>query len=375
LLKTSRFDVGIIGGGPAGSAAALTLACRGLTVVLFERSSYESRRVGETVPPEIRQPLSRLGVWDAFERDGHLRISGITSLWGSDRPAETDFVFSPYGNGWTLDRRRFDRSLADAAQAAGVRLLCSTRVVRCEKNVTGTWTIESEKDRKSVVIQASFLLNATGRFGSVTGLKSSRIYVDRLVSAVSYHSLCADTISAPCRPLVEACEHGWWYSARLPNCEVIFAFMTDADGFAGWGEARNSRWQHRLSTAPHTRSRFMQCVPHSEIRVLSAATSCAHAIGGLRWLNIGDAAITMDPLSGRGVFDALNTGIAAAEVVAAVPSQWEQRINQHIAEAANSLKSSLQIRAGYYRNESRWPLSPFWLRRKHITGSFTSEIR
>jgi flavin-dependent dehydrogenase len=375
LPNPSRFDVGVIGGGPAGSAAALTLARRGLTVVLFERSAYETRRVGETVPPEIRQPLSRLGVWDAFERDGHLRISGITSLWGSDRPAETDFIFSPHGNGWTLDRRRFDGSLADAAQAAGVRLLCSTRVVGCERNLTGTWRIESKKDCKSIVIQADFLLNATGRFGSVTGLKSPRIFVDRLVGAVSYHSLYADVISAPCRPLVEACEHGWWYSARLPNCEVIFAFMTDADSFAGRGEARNSLWKQRLSTAPHTRNRVMQCGPHSEIRVLSAATSCAHAIGGQRWLNIGDAAVSMDPLSGHGIFDALNAGIAAAELVAALPSQWEQRINQHIAEVGNLLKSSLQIRVGYYSIESRWALSQFWMRRGHITGSFPLEIR
>lgn len=51
-------DVAIIGGGPAGCAAAISLALSGLRVALLERTSYGPARVGETLPPAV-QPLLR----------------------------------------------------------------------------------------------------------------------------------------------------------------------------------------------------------------------------------------------------------------------------------------------------------------------------
>ena len=44
-------DVVVVGGGPAGSAAAIGLARRGATVVVLERTRYEEQRVGETLRP------------------------------------------------------------------------------------------------------------------------------------------------------------------------------------------------------------------------------------------------------------------------------------------------------------------------------------
>jgi len=57
------FDVVVAGGGPAGSATALDLSRRGFRVMLIEQSAYESFRVGETLPPEIRRLLTELGGW------------------------------------------------------------------------------------------------------------------------------------------------------------------------------------------------------------------------------------------------------------------------------------------------------------------------
>ena len=72
----------ILGGGPAGTACAIALANAGRAVTLLDRSSYDSPRVGEALPPEVRRPLSELGVWDRFLACGPLPSPGITAAWG-----------------------------------------------------------------------------------------------------------------------------------------------------------------------------------------------------------------------------------------------------------------------------------------------------
>ena len=116
-------DVVIIGGGPAGTATAIALAGYGWSVTILERSHYESTRIGETLPPEVRQPLTELGLWETFLADGPLESPGITVAWGEPRLYHNDFIVNPYGPGWHIDRCRFDSLLARSAEKSGVEVL------------------------------------------------------------------------------------------------------------------------------------------------------------------------------------------------------------------------------------------------------------
>ena len=58
-------DVVVLGGGPAGTATAIALARFGRRVTILERSHYESTRIGETLPPEIKRPLIGAGTLGA----------------------------------------------------------------------------------------------------------------------------------------------------------------------------------------------------------------------------------------------------------------------------------------------------------------------
>jgi 2-polyprenyl-6-methoxyphenol hydroxylase-like FAD-dependent oxidoreductase len=111
----------VLGGGPAGCAAALALRRSGTgTVVVVESGTYGAERIGESIPPATRRLFARLGLLEAFEREGHEPCYGSCSSWGGDVLGYNDFTVSPDGSGCHLDRRRFDAFLARCATEAGV---------------------------------------------------------------------------------------------------------------------------------------------------------------------------------------------------------------------------------------------------------------
>src|SRR6185503_6087099 len=136
------YDVAVLGGGPAGSATALALKRRdaGLRVALFEKTDYSALRVGETLPPPAQRLLTELGVWDAFLRNDPLASYGTRAAWGSAELYDHEFIFSPYGRGWHLDRRRFDAWMAGEAERAGVEVFRRTAAhVRHRRD--GAWRL------------------------------------------------------------------------------------------------------------------------------------------------------------------------------------------------------------------------------------------
>ena len=131
-------------------------------VAVLERSCYDATRLGETLPPTARTLLHRLGVWESFQADAHRPSPGIISAWTSAVPHENDFIFNPYGNGWHLDRTRFDRTLAREAERAGATVVRSARVLACTRATEG-WAVTYEAEGGQHELQAVIALDATGR--------------------------------------------------------------------------------------------------------------------------------------------------------------------------------------------------------------------
>ena len=152
-------DIAIVGGGPAGAALAIGVMNQGRSAVVIEGSDYSTTRAGETLQPASRPLLERLGVWERFLEDAHVTSHGIASAWGSDELRVNDFFVSPRGNGWHLDRNRFDRMLAGEAERRGAILLMGARVAGIER------TADSRRItlRDGQTIDCAIVVDATGR--------------------------------------------------------------------------------------------------------------------------------------------------------------------------------------------------------------------
>ena len=312
------YDVAILGGGPAGCATALALKRRasGLRVLLVEKTDYSALRIGETLPPPAQRLLTELGVWPAFLRRSPMESYGTRAAWGTTAFQENEFIFSPYGRGWHLDRRDFDALLADEAEQAGVEVVRSA-VAHVRGGRDDEWVLTlQEGDRATREVCARFVVDATGRRSGFSVTQGARhIVFDHLVGAAVFFRLDPREPGPDTYASVEACEDGWWLPPMLPDGQMAAIFMTDADRLRRLPWQTLEQWSALTASAPHTAHRLAGGTPIGEPAIYSASSQRLDVCAGDGWLAVGDAAGTFDPLSSQGVMKALRSGINASRAI------------------------------------------------------------
>jgi flavin-dependent dehydrogenase len=358
-------DVAVVGGGPAGVAAAVALRRVGLVAVLVEASRYGTPRVGETLTPEVRPALARLGL----HVDDGVVAAAVESAWGTSDLATRSSMLNPYGGGAHVDRAAFDAALAGQVETGGATVLRGCRVRRCEPFGARSWRLVTDRGP----VTAAAVICATGRgAGLARALGAQWTAADQLVGvAVEYAGPTGDHGGAT---LVEAAPEGWWYSVELPSARRMVVFMTDADICRAGRYPDPDRWADAIGRTRHVSERVRGLVPRTRPRVVSAVS---HRLARPRtsrpWLATGDAAMSVDPLTGRGVLGALLAGEAAGTAMA----HWLLGDERPAAAYENRLDvryaGYLAERAEIYGRETRWPQAPFWRRRAatSVTASST----
>ena len=130
---TRSFQAIVVGAGPAGSSAALTMARAGLEVALVERGSFpgEKNMFGGVLHrlPGLEKVFPDF--WERAPLERHIVKKGVTFMTGDssfNTVIEAGSFDTPPYNGYTIFRPRFDSWLADEAVKAGATLITRSTV-------------------------------------------------------------------------------------------------------------------------------------------------------------------------------------------------------------------------------------------------------
>lgn len=354
-------DVLIIGNGAAGLAAAITLRQKQLDATIVHRPAHNApARVGESLAASARGSLQELGVWDVFRQTGHQPCYGNASCWGSPNLHCYDFIQSVSGNGWYIDRHRFQEMLRCKAVESGVPFIPAERSLQLLQLNDGSWEYKEGDQWKT----ARRVIDASGRNSWLSRqLGITRIRDDQQVAVISLLE-APDPVSST-QSLVEAVSDGWWYVSDAGRGRAVCIFFTDPDlhdrtdwqdpGYWAQKRMQTSFVKHRVAAGRYT---YVQ-PPH----YTAAGSHCLERFAGQGWFVAGDAACAFDPLSSHGIAFALRSGIdaglAAAECLAGMPTAADS-YDQKLRWAMQTQEAQ---RVQIYRQESRWADQRYWQRR------------
>jgi flavin-dependent dehydrogenase len=363
-------DVAVVGGGPAGSAAALTLLrYSNLSVAVIERSAYTTFRIGECLTPGATELLQYLGAAGVLARTESLASQAVAAAWGSSRTHFQDFIFTGRGPGWHVDRRRFDGALARLVEDSGGHLSLDATVEDARRNTEGKWRLQIRQGdgRQRTSLTAKYLIDSTGKQAVIARHLGARIIPkDHLVGISGLYEFHR-AVEGARTTLVEAVPSGWWYTAGLPGApkvpQMIAVFMTDADIARRCRCREAAQWKRNLARTEHTRLRLNGGKFIGPLRLHAAHSGILNPVSGPGWIAAGDAAVSFDPLASMGIGYALLSGIEAGRVAHNVLTGSGKLASAYAESVDRHFRCYLELRAVFYQQEQRWHKQPFWHRR------------
>ena len=301
-MGAGRFDsdVIVIGGGPGGSAAAITCASLGLRVRLLERDPFPADRPGETLHPGVESVLAQLGVADRLASVVGSRHEGIRIQWGDASR------FEPYGQddagpwrGYQVWRADFDAMLLERARGVGVKIFqpCAAREVLMEgRVVSGVLTSLGP-------MTAPMVVDASGRshwLGTKLGIER-RVHSPALVARFGYATGLLPELDTS--PSLVGDSSGWLWTAMI------------RPGLYQWTRVALDGIKLPTAWCP---DKFRDLIPLGPPRGADVTWQLAQSVAAPGWFMVGDAAAVLDPTSAKGVLKALLSGITTGKLISAV---------------------------------------------------------
>ncbi len=328
----SSYDCVVVGGGPAGSAAAAIVAEGGRSVLLVEREPMPRFHVGESMMPEAYWPLQRLGVLDGMKKSGWQQKKSVQFVTHTGKESEP-FFFREHDDRecsttWQVERGEFDKMLFDRAAELGADCHDNTRLmdVRFETSAiddrlpqaTGVVVRDQRGNEQSIDCQV--VVDATGQQSFIAG-KLGLKEVNPLLKKAAIWTYYRDAMRG------EGDNEGATIVLNSENKNSWFWFIPQSRGITSIGCVADHQYllkgrgtpeeifDDELSRCPGLLSRLEGATRVGQFRTAKEFSYMTKEHVGPGWVLIGDAFGFLDPVYSSGVYFALEMGVRAGDAI------------------------------------------------------------
>ena len=355
------YDAVVIGGGPAGSAAAHLLAAWNRSVLLLHHATARPS-LAESLPPSTRKLFALVGQLEAVERARFHPNSGNVAAW-ANAPRTT----TSEAAGFHVRRAGFDRVLRQAAAGAHAQVVAGA-VRRVDPGDPSRVTYAAPGG-ELIAVHAREVLDCSGR----TGVVAARGF-RRPVSAYRTIAITADwhadawPDSEQTHTLVESCADGWAWSVPLSptrrQCTVMIE-RVDRPRRSPERLALQSIYAQELARTVLIAERIQtaRAVRVGEPWACDASVYDCERAADEGVLLVGDAASFIEPLSSAGVKKALlsawraavvaNTTLTRPALAAAARDLYSQREHEVYVQ-------SMRRSGAFFAEAASAYGTPFW---------------
>jgi geranylgeranyl reductase family protein len=328
-MTPHRHDVVVVGGGPAGSAAAYWLAKAGHDVVIVERKTFPREKTcGDGLTPRAVHQLEEMGLSNELAR--YHRYDGLRAV-AHGRSIEMRWpehpTFPSYG--YVVRRRDLDTFVAEAAVQAGATLRQGAEAIAPilrDGLVVGVTIRDKTKSSGATDaadatedLHARYVVIADGansRFGRALGTARNRAYPQGMAirgyfeSPLHAEPWIESALDVRDRNGASLPGYGWIFPVGDGTVNVGIGLLSTFRDF------KSVNTSHLMTEWAHTLPDYWQIDPTSPI---APPTGGRLPMGGSvnpkvgpTWIVVGDAAGSINPFNGEGIDYAYETGRMAA---------------------------------------------------------------
>ena len=373
-----RSKVSIIGAGPAGCVAGLTLQKLGHDVEIFEKGTFPRYRIGESFLPGSLSIFNRLGLQEAIDAAGFVRKPSATFLWGQDQAPWTFSFSTPqtapwiFGHAIQVKREEFDQLLVDQVRARGIAVHEGTPVTGVDVSDPDRVTVTVREDGTTRDVESDFVIEAGGSGGPLARQLGVRRYDEFYKNfAIWSYFRRPDPFQGDLKGTTYSItfEHGWVWMIPLKGDLYSVGLVVDRSKSAEVKEMGPEQfYQQTLATCTRAMDILGDAEMVDEVRIVHDWSYESDLFSRDRFFLCGDAACFTDPLFSQGVHLATQSAVSAAAAIDRITQNpdesdevhaWYDRTYRDTYEQYHEFLASFYTFASFTEPESE-----FWTKRR-----------
>lgn len=344
MAKNNQIKIAVLGSGPAGIVTAIGLSKMGYDVYVI--ANIRQHNVTEGISERVYQALTNLHLHHAVKEIG-VPIPRSVSWNGTHNAANTERL---------IRRISFDTAL--------LKDLTDANIPFYDESIIKVDTQTNEcliYGRSGKIFTADFIVEARGRAAPCS--KGAQLKGAESLSVCQNWKTVNPQLMSP-QAIAISIENGWLWLANNGKGNIFTQVSVSA-------KSNSKSTKEKLSSFIHkhllSRTELSHITPYIALDGKALARSSTPIFNKTaikeRYLCVGDAAMSVDPLSGNGIFQSLSSALIAPVVINTILNKPQNKVlaeTLYIERLHHLFYRFSRIGRDFYKMESRWQTNPYW---------------